>query len=260
MSDPNDQERVALLCQRLGLPEGALPLELALHALRHGSFVHERKQHGEKLASNERLEFLGDAVLDLAVSARCFELFPEMHEGALTRLRAAVVNEDALALAARRIQLGELLLLGRGEERSQGRDKQSLLANGLEAVVAAVYLARGAVEASDCVVRMLGPMLEEAASGLLGRDYKTELQELAQANHKTSPQYRVVDSPGPEHARVYRIELTLLGELLSRGSGKSKKEAEQAAARLAVELLAGKTPEPQRGERGEDPEGAEKNP
>ncbi len=238
MAEPNDQERVALLCERLGLPEGALPIPLAIEALRHGSFVHERRLAGEQVRSNERLEFLGDAVLDLAVSVRCYQLFPDVEEGALTRLRAAIVNEDALALAARRVNLGELLLLGRGEERTGGRDKQSLLADTLEAIVAAVYLGCGAEKAAACVDRLLAPLFDGALAGSLGRDHKTILQEMAQGTHRSSPLYRVVDAPGPQHARVFEVEVTLLGDALGRGSGRTKKEAEQAAARAALETLA----------------------
>src|SRR5713101_7918579 len=143
MPELTDAERVALLTSRLGLPEGALRHEVALEALRHGSFVHERRLAGEVMESNERLEFLGDAVLGLAVSMRCFERHPLAAEGDLTRLRASIVKAESLAQVARELGLGELLLLGRGEERTGGREKQSLLADALEAVVAAVYLSRG---------------------------------------------------------------------------------------------------------------------
>ena len=234
----NDQERVAALAQRLGLPEGALPLPIAIEALRHGSFAHERKAAGEGLRSNERLEFLGDAVLDLAVSLRCCQLFPDLPEGALTRMRAAIVNEDALAAVARQINLGELLLLGRGEERTGGRDKQSILADALEAVIAAVYVGCGEALTMAVVDRLLKELLDAAQAGSLDRDFKTELQELAQSVHRASPVYRVVDAPGPMHARVFEVEVSLHGNALGRGSGRTKKDAEQAAARAALGTLA----------------------
>src|SRR2546423_664214 len=132
MLELTDQERVALLTERLGLPEGALRFEVALEALRHGSFVHEKRLAGEAMESNERLEFLGDAVLGLAVSMRCFERHPGAPEGDLTRLRASIVKAESLAQVARDLGIGELLLLGRGEQRTGGREKQSLLADALE--------------------------------------------------------------------------------------------------------------------------------
>src|SRR3989442_3423295 len=133
MPELTDSERVALLTARLGLAEGALRQEVALEALRHGSFVHERRLAGEVMESNERLEFLGDAVLGLAVSMRCFERQPLSAGGDLTRLRASIVKAESLAQVARELGLGELLLLGKGEERTGGREKQSLLADALEA-------------------------------------------------------------------------------------------------------------------------------
>jgi ribonuclease III len=235
MSEPADHERVALLTERLGLPAGALPAPLALEALRHGSFLHERHVEGDGARSNERLEFLGDAVLGLTVSLRCAAMFPEFEEGELTRLRAALVNAETLAAVARRIGLGELLLLGRGEERSGGRDKQSLLADALEAVVAAVYLACGSVTATAVVEQLLAPFFAAAATGRLGRDYKTELQERLQAAHRAAPTYRVIDAPGPQHARVFEVEVAFQDVPLGRGSGRTKKEAEQAAARVALD-------------------------
>jgi ribonuclease-3 len=243
--DSNDQERVARLEERLGLQAGALPLPLALEALRHGSYVHERRGPSAsegRLRSNERLEFLGDAVLGLLVSVRCCDLFPDLSEGALTRLRAAVVNAEALAQVARAIGLGELLLLGRGEERSGGRVKQSLLADALEAVLAAVYLGCGLEAARAVVDRLLAPLFQAAVEGSLGRDYKTELQEIAQSVHRSSPAYRVLDAPGPQHARVFDVEVALGGAALGRGSGRTKKEAEQAAAKAALEALAAARP------------------
>ena len=169
---------------------------------------------------------------------RCCELFPELSEGALTKIRAAIVNEDALAGIARGIGLGELLMLGRGEERTGGRDKQSLLADAVEAVLAAVYLGCGPQIAQEVAGRLLAPLLDAAVAGSLGRDYKTELQESAQAVHRASPVYRVVDAPGPQHARIFEVEVALLGEPLGRGTGRTKKDAEQVAASAAIEALA----------------------
>jgi ribonuclease III len=229
-----DHERVQLLTRKLGLPEGALREDLAITALRHGSYVHERRLAGDAMDSNERLEFLGDAVLGLAVSARCFEKFPAAAEGDLTRLRASIVKAESLAQVARELDLGSLLLLGRGEERTGGREKQSLLADALEAVVAAVYFSCGLQAALEVLDRLLGPMFEAALAGTLARDYKTELQERLQGVHRASPVYAVLDAPGPQHARVFEVEVAFQGEPLGRGTGRTKKEAEQSAAKAAL--------------------------
>ena len=234
MAELTDQERVALLHARLGLPEGALEFGLALQALRHGSFVHERSlaPGRELLRSNERLEFLGDAVLGFCTAQRVYARFPEAPEGDLTRLRASLVREESLALVARELGLGEVLLLGRGEQRSGGRENPSRLADGLEAVIGAVYLSGGVGLAQEVVDRLLAPLFLQ--SDALGRDPKTELQQLFQARRR-SPQYHILSVAGPDHARVYEVEVRLDGTALARGSGRSKKEAEQAAARAALE-------------------------
>src|SRR5437868_475023 len=235
MPELSDQDPVALLTARLGLPAGALHSAIALGALRHGSYVHEKRLAGEAMESHERLEFLGDAVLGLAVSMRCFERHPGAPEGDLTRLRASIVKADTLAQVARDLGIGELLLLGRGEERTGGREKQSLLADALEAVVAAVYLSRGLQAALEVLDRLLGPLFDAANTGGLGRDYKTELQEKLQGTHRAAPVYQVLDAPGPQHARTFEVEVQFQGIALGRGSGRTKKEAEQAAAKSALD-------------------------
>ncbi|HTO98463.1 MAG TPA: ribonuclease III [Myxococcales bacterium] len=232
MPELTDQERVDLLTSRLGLPKGALLPELALEALRHGSYAHERSLASgrEALRSNERLEFLGDAVLGFLIARRAYELFPDGSEGELTRLRAGLVREESLAIAARHLGLGELLLLGRGEERSGGRENAARLADALEAVIAAALLSCGLESTQELVERVLGPLLTQSD---LSRDPKTELQQLFQSRRRT-PQYRVLTVAGPDHARSYEVEVRLDGTALGRGSGRSKKEAEQAAARAAL--------------------------
>lgn len=230
----NDDERVARLTARLGLPEGTLNPELALEALRHGSYVHERSLSPgrEQLRSNERLEFLGDAVLGLIIAWRVYERFPLAPEGELTRMRASLVREESLALVARQLGLGELLLLGRGEQRGGGRQNASRLADALEAVLGAVLLSCGLSRAQEVVERVLTPLFEQA--GALGRDPKTELQQLFQSRRRV-PQYQVLSVSGPDHARSYEVEVRLDAIPLGRGTGRSKKEAEQAAARAALE-------------------------
>jgi ribonuclease III len=210
--------------------------DVALAALTHKSFVNEHRSEG--LADNERLEFLGDAVLDLAVSHRLMERFPVAREGELSKIRAAVVDEAGLARMARTLELGTLLRLGRGEELTGGRAKSSLLADAMEAVVAALYLGGGLEPVLALLDRFLGEAFARAAAGTLDRDYKTQLQELAQSRVRASPRYRVVAEHGPDHSKVFDVEAELKGEVVGRGTGRSKKDAEQAAAKLALEALA----------------------
>ncbi len=231
----SDQERAAALVARLGLPPGSIRDELALEALRHGSWLHEQRAPAVPLRSNERLEFLGDAVLGLLVSQRCCDRFPDFAEGNLTRARAALVKAESLAAVARAVGLGELLLLGRGEERGGGREKQNLLADALEASIAAVYLSSGLEAAGAAVNHLFAPLFEQARQGAIGRDYKTELQELLQGVHGAAPGYQLLDAPGPQHARTFEVQVQFLGVSLGKGSGRTKKEAEQAAARVALE-------------------------
>jgi ribonuclease-3 len=227
------EQRVAELEARLGV---ALPDRgAALEALTHTSYVNENP--GEGARDNERLEYLGDAVLDLAVSDLLMRRLPDAREGELSRLRAAVVREEVLAEAARTVGLGALLLLGRGEERTGGRDKASLLADAFEAVLGALYVGAGYGAALATVERLLGAAIQGAAAGALG-DYKTRLQELAQARWRATPAYRVAAEKGPEHDKTFEVEVAVQGTLRGRGRGRSKKEAEQAAAREALEALA----------------------
>jgi len=243
------RDPAAILEERLGF-RIADPA-LALEALTHKSFVNE--QRGEALADNERLEFLGDAVIDLAVSHRLMERFPTAREGDLSKLRAALVDESGLARLARGLGLGALLRLGRGEELTGGRDKASLLADALEAVVAAVYLSGGLGPVLDLLDRLLAEAFERAAAGRLDRDYKTQLQEVTQSRFRSSPRYRVVAATGPDHEKVFEVELLLRGQAMGKGSGRSKKDAEQAAARMALEALASGAVPADEGEHGAPP-------
>jgi ribonuclease III len=209
---------------------------VALAALTHKSYVNEHKDE-DGLQDNERLEFLGDAVIDLAVSHRLMERFPGAREGDLSKMRAAVVDEQGLAGMARALDLGLLLRLGRGEELTGGRQKASLLADAMEAVVAAVYLGEGLLPVLAIVDRFMGEAFARAAAGTLDRDYKTQLQELAQSRLRATPRYRVVAEHGPDHSKTFEVETDLRGEVLGRGTGRSKKDAEQGAAKLALDLL-----------------------
>ena len=226
---------VTALSARLGLPL-ADPV-VALAALTHKSYVNEHRDE-QGLADNERLEFLGDAVIDLAVSHRLMERFPTAREGDLSKMRAAVVDELGLSEMARALDLGALLRLGRGEELTGGRQKASLLADAMEAVIAAVFVAGGLEPVLGIVDRFLGEAFARAAAGTLDRDFKTQLQELAQSRLRASPRYRVVAEHGPDHSKTFEVETDLRGEVVGRGTGRSKKDAEQAAAKLALDTLA----------------------
>ncbi len=229
-----DAERIAELERRLGerFPDPHWPLE----ALTHKSFANEVTPSGS-VRDNERLEFLGDAVIDLAISHRLMERFPDASEGDLSKARAAVVNEAGLAEVAGGLALGDLLRLGKGEELTGGRGKPSVLANTLEAVVAALYLQHQMDGVLRFVDRCFAEAFLRAADGTLDQDYKTRLQELAQSLFKLSPRYRVIAETGPDHERVYTVSLTLGEAERGRGTGRSKKDAEQRAAQQALPAL-----------------------
>ncbi|GMU05608.1 ribonuclease III [Corallococcus caeni] len=226
-------ERVQALEARLGVQFSKR--DLALEALTHKTYVNENRD--QNLKDNQRLEFLGDAVVDLAVSHRLMDRCPGVPEGELTKMRARIVHEEGLARVARSLRLGELLLLGRGESQSGGRDKNSLLADALEAVLGAVYLSGGLEPALALVDRCFGELVEEVASGAGRLDYKTLLQELSHERLKLSPRYRVVSETGPEHAKVFEVEVVIGEAVYARATGRNKKEAEQAAARTTLERL-----------------------
>jgi ribonuclease-3 len=187
-------------------------------------------------SSNERLEFLGDAVLGLVVTDHLFRSYPTLPEGELAKVRASVVNSETLAELAASLDLGDALLLGKGEDASGGREKPSILADAMEAVIGAVYLDGGWGAAAALVMRLLGERIEEAAAGPGGQDYKTRLQELAARRFEQLPQYEVLDD-GPDHAKRFFASVTVAGEVRGRGEGRSKKQAEQGAARQAWENL-----------------------
>jgi ribonuclease III len=187
-------------------------------------------------ASNERLEFLGDAVLGLVVTDYLFRSYPALPEGELAKVRASVVNSETLAELATSLDLGDALLLGKGEDASGGREKPSILADAMEAVFGAVYLDGGWPAAAGLVMRLLGERIEEAAAGPGGQDYKTRLQELAARRFDQLPHYDVADD-GPDHAKRFFAAVSVAGEVRGRGEGRSKKQAEQGAARQGWENL-----------------------
>jgi ribonuclease-3 len=216
---------------------------LALAALTHKSWVNEHREEGT--AHNERLEFLGDAVVDLAVSQRLMERFPEAREGELSKMRAAVVDERGLSEMARALGVGSLLRLGRGEEQTGGREKASLLCDAMEAVIAVLFLSGGLPAVLALVDRFLGEAFDRAVAGTLDRDYKTQLQELAYGRLKALPAYRVLEERGPDHAKVFVVEVTVGQELVERAEGRSKKDAEQAAALRCLQLLQARVAPPE---------------
>lgn len=204
-------------------------------ALVHSSYINENPA----LVSghNERLEFLGDAVLDFIIADKVYQDFPDFTEGEMTKRRAALVRRDTLARVARSIRLGDFLYMGKGEEASGGRSKALNLAGALEAVIAAVYLDRGAAATGDMVVRLLGEEWERVVSQGTGADYKSKLQEVSQARFQLTPAYRLVDESGPDHDKMFTVEVKVGTGVVGRGSGKSKKLAETEAARIALEQL-----------------------
>lgn len=218
------------LAARLGWDD-ADPV-LLTHALAHRSWCAE---HPEQ-ASNERLEFLGDSVLGLVVTDHLYRTYPELPEGELAKVRASVVNSASLAEVAAEIGVGEAILLGKGEGQSGGREKPSILADAMEALLGSVYLDRGWDAAARTVMALLGERIEEAAAGPGGQDYKTRLQELCARSFDALPTYRTWDE-GPDHAKEFDAVVAVAGVERGRGKGRSKKQAEQMAARAAWEAL-----------------------
>lgn len=206
--------------------------DLPIQALTHKSFSNEQSAGRNH---NERLEFLGDAVLELAVSERVFRDFPDIPEGGMTRIRAEVVSEKGLALIARELNLGRGLRLGKGEEKSGGREKPSLLADALEALLGAIYCDRGFAAACDVVGRIFSSVIANSAETRYGTDYKTCLQERLQADFGQLPEYHLTQVCGPDHERVFFMEVRFDGKLFGRGQGSSKKQAEQQAAAAALD-------------------------
>ncbi len=201
-------------------------------ALTHRSFAYENGN----LPTNERLEFLGDAVLSLVVTDALYHRHPDLAEGRLAKLRAAVVNMRALAHVARALGVGDHILLGKGEEGSGGRDKSSILADTLEALIGAVYVEHGIDVATAFVHRLVDPLLASSAALGAGLDWKTSLQELTAELALGVPEYRVGEE-GPDHAKMFHADVVLQGEVRGSGSGRSKKEAEQGAASAAFAAL-----------------------
>jgi ribonuclease-3 len=211
-----------LLGRRLGIPLGR---DIAEQSLTHRSYAYENGG----LPTNERLEFLGDSVLGLVVTETLYLTHPDLPEGQLAKLRAAVVNMKALADVGRRLELGRYVRLGKGEEATGGRDKSSILADCVESVIGAVYVDRGLETAADLVHRLFDPVIDEARGLGAGLDWKTSLQELTALHDLGVPEYRLADA-GPDHAKTFTATVYVGGVAYGTGHGRSKKDAEQEAA------------------------------
>jgi ribonuclease-3 len=224
--------RIETLCRKLGydFKDAALIKE----ALRHSSFVNELGE--PEIRDNERLEFLGDAVLNLIIGHLLMAAFPTFNEGDLSRMRATLVNESQLARVARTIDLGAYIQLGKGEMQSSGNEKSSILADTLEAVIAAVYLDGGLQAARRVVEDHFAHSLESVGTSDANRDFKSQLQELAQVTFHATPIYQIIAESGPDHDKTFTVQLKVQ-DIVSEGVGKSKKLAEQDAARRALDIL-----------------------
>ncbi len=209
--------------------------ELLYQAIRHPSYVYEKDS--PRVSDNQRLEFLGDAVINLAISNLLMESFPEMKEGDLSKYRASLVSENGLSCIALDLELGDYLLLGKGEERTDGRKKLSILSDALEALIGAIYLDGGFAEALRVIAKLFSPLLESISPGKSVNDFKTDLQEYSQDAFQSTPQYRLEKETGPDHNKTFYAGVYLKGDLMGKGKGKSKKEAEQNAAKEALACL-----------------------
>ncbi len=222
-------EAVELFIKGLGLNN--FKMDLIRTALTHPSFTFENPSY--MLEHNQRLEFLGDAVLDFIVGEYLYLTYPHKPEGELTKMRAAVVNENTLASQAKSIDLGQVLYLGKGEQYSGGRNRSSILGDALEAVIGAIYLQYGFEEVRKFILGMLIPEIKKLDEGNYG-DFKTMLQERAQ-KEEYDVNYQIINETGPDHDKVFTAGVYIKGEVKGKGTGKTKKEAEQHAARLALQ-------------------------
>ena len=233
MIDKERKKALRELEKKIGY--GFKSLELLNQSLRHKSYVHENVDAVGQ--DNERLEFLGDAVLDLVIGHLIMDRYPDYPEGSLSRLRASVVNETGLARIAGDLSLGSYLLLGKGEEMSRGREKSSILSSSLEALLAAVYLDGGYKKAFKVISLLFSMPLVLAEKESFYQDYKTKLQELSQDTLQATPRYVLAKQYGPDHKKVFGVKVQIQGKVVGSGSGKSKKEAEQRAAARTIQKL-----------------------
>lgn len=204
-------------------------------ALVHSSYINENPGLAE--GDNERLEFLGDAILGFIIADELYKRFPQFSEGEMTRVRSSMVSQDALSRMAKSIKLGDFLYLGKGEEGGGGRSKPANLSGALEALTAAIFLDRGLAVTRKFVLKLMAKKMGKALSQGVEADYKTKLQETMQAKRQLKPKYRVIEAVGPAHDRRFTVEVRAGDSVIGRGSGKSKKSAETEAARVALDQL-----------------------
>lgn len=235
MSVANRLDELEALEQRLGHRFG--DLYLLVRALTHPSYLNEHPE--DEIGDNQRLEFLGDAVLDFITGAWVYRHYADFDEGRMTRLRAALVRTESLARLARQIGVGRALRIGRGEEEAGGRDREANLCNAFEAVVGALYLDGGMTAVETFIEPLIAPVAEAILAAEADRDAKSRLQEWSQAEKGITPHYRIVAEEGPDHAKTFVAEVRLGRKTVGRGRGRSKQAAEQAAAQAALEALCG---------------------
>ncbi|MFZ5966347.1 MAG: ribonuclease III [Bacillota bacterium] len=207
-------------------------IKILNESLTHSSYANENKKR--KIKYNERLEFLGDSVLSIVISDYIYNHLNTSQEGELTKIRASIVCEPSLAACATRLSLGKYILLGKGEEITGGRERVSILADTFEAIIGALYLDGGLVEARKFILNSLRSTIEDAIHGKIFQDYKTSLQELVQSENGERISYEVINEEGPDHNKVFHVQVKVGEQILGKGSGKSKKEAEQHAAKEAL--------------------------
>lgn len=224
----NRPDNIRNLLDQLGWEVGKY--SLYEQALTHSSYAHEK---GKGHTHNERLEFLGDAVLELIISEYLYETYPQLSEGKLTKLRADLVCEASLSRLAFAVNLGCYLRLGKGEKVGGGSSRPALLGDTMEALIGALYLDLGLAKCRYYILELYKPIFIDLQEGILSRDYKTLLQEFAQARYSITPYYRIISESGPDHEKIFVAEVLLTDEAIGHGCGKSKKEAEQAAAKEA---------------------------
>jgi ribonuclease III len=227
------KEKIKRMEDRIGY--SFIKHDLVVKAMTHSSYSNEKKS--KKFKNNERLEFLGDSVLSIIVSEYLFHKFSELAEGELTKVRSKLVCEATLSSCARDIGIGDYLILGKGEEITGGRDRSSILADAFEALIAAIYLDGGIEEAKRFVLKEISKFVGDAINGNIIQDYKTYLQEVVQVKKENKLTYDLYKSEGPDHCKTFYINVELNDRVIGTGTGKSKKEAEQSAARKALEVL-----------------------
>lgn len=207
--------------------------QYAINALIHSSYSNEHHKFAAK--NNERLEFLGDAILDFVLSLMLYNDKANLSEGEMSKMRALIVCESSLNNCAQKIGLGDLILLGRGEESNGGRTRPSILSDAMEAIIGSIYLDGGIDEAQGFIMNILGDIYQRAISGMLFMDYKTALQEELQKSGDVQIQYKIMEAMGPDHSKTFKIAVYANGKVIGIGTGKSKKDAEQMAAKAALE-------------------------